>query len=711
MVFVAYRKPLIEARSLNIRILIQSYQLRPCPKLYLLWIAAASFKGWILLDCQLQSTERLYISITYRVERCCFLCRDGTENHDSIEKRARRANGVNTSSNIGKRQSALQEETVATDSAGATVNVDSEPRENKNHNSAVDHSLQDHQYSGNFKGHFRQVRGQKRKRSCLTENDQSSDSDYSCVDNELAENDDVVSNEHDTAVTKVKRKKQAVDKCVCEVCGWICSKSESLEAHLHTHTGEMSMEHNVSVPVDTTADTHTCELCGMVFSANEEFRKHVVEVHKKSVDDQSTFVVPLTNTTLKKIHNVQQKEDKLYAGDRLALCYICGWVSKNCKRRPSLIKHMSSKHSTEKPFKCGRCSLTFKSKTNLQRHEIMHASVRRFLCQYCAESFQQKASLMCHMCKHHADKLHSDPNSRQVSCRFCSEKFYRYSEVQSHIRAQHQSAFCERCGKIFACNDKLRNHVCVGARVADRKPCGGERRGPTRAFGCNICDMSFCIAVRLERHITAIHGTDDMGSIYKCCLCNEQFELMTALESHASEEHNIVPPQYKCTECGKLFNLESSLKQHMHFHTANAFTCHMCGKKFDQKSTLQAHMVTHGIACEQQTTVRAEKLLSCSVCGKRFTCKHQLHNHERIHSGAKPFVCNICGRAFRQRTHLTQHRRTHTNVKPFNCSLCSKTYRNRLDLRLHSARVHNVELPTRRRNGWKDVEPNHENQG
>ena len=189
--------------------------------------------------------------------------------------------------------------------------------------------------------------------------------------------------------------------------------------------------------------------------------------------------------------------------------------------------------------------------------------------------------------------------------------------------------------------------------------------------------MSFCFAVRLEQHITTVHGSDTMGSIYKCHLCNEQFELMTALENHASKEHNVVRPQYQCTECERLFTLESTLKQHMLFHTANAITCSMCHKKFEQKSQLKVHMITH--ASERQTTVRAENVFECSVCGKRCTSKQDLREHERIHTGEKPYVCNICGKAFKQHTALVQHRRIHTNVKSFCCSLCSKAYRNRID--------------------------------
>ena len=451
----------------------------------------------------------------------------------------------------------MQEEMRTTDGAAATADL---PRNNKN-----DHSLHDHPYFLKFN---RQVSGQKRKRPHLKGKDHSSTSDhYSVMDTELADHNDVVESEPNTATAEVKMKKLTIEKTVCEVCGWICNESESLEAHMHSHTGEKSMECGVSVPVDTSADTHTCKLCGMVFSVNEEFCKHVVEVHKNSVDDQSRFVVPHTNTATDKNQNLQQKENKLHKDNILELYDICG--CKKPKSRQSFKTHMILKHTTERPFKCGQCTLTFKLKSHLTRHAMLHANVRRFLCQYCADSFQHKPGLMSHIFKHHADKLNSDPSSRPFSCRFCSEKFYRYSEVRRHVQAQHQSALCERCGRRCSCSTQLQNHVCAGA--GDGSLVGAKRRGPTRPFVSNNCDKSFCFAAGLDRHMTAVHGTDNMGTIYKCYLCNEQFEQMIALDNHASQEHNFVRPQ--CTDCGKFFRLESKLKLHViRFHTANAIT-------------------------------------------------------------------------------------------------------------------------------------------
>jgi len=587
-----------------------------------------------------------------------FFYRDAAGRDNVVEQPGQNADYLRNSTNVGQRT----KETITNDVGDVTADSDSEPRENKQHDSTADHSLHDHSYSYN-----EQVHKRKRNRPRVTGNNQSSDSGLSHTNRELAENHSVADDEPSTNVAKVKNKKRSVDKVLCELCGWICGKSVSLEAHMRTHAVMNSIDCDVSVSIDTKTE--------------------------------STLAVP----QMSKCRNIQQEENKKSEDDIIAVCDLCGWVRKKSNRKRTLKEHMMLKHSSERPFKCRHCSQTFKVKPNLQRHEILHDDVRKFLCQYCARSFQQKASLVCHISRHHADMMDSDANRRQFSCRFCGEKFDITSHVRQHIQNMHRSAFC--------LSAKLQKQTLTRVRASgDVRP---------RPFGCNICDVDFVFARTLERHIID-HGTGITGSAYKCQLCSEQFETVIALESHVLEVHSIAGPKYQCTECNRLFKIESQLKQHMRVHTANAITCTVCGMKFVFQSELKYHMVKHtgssGQTAEKfgcsvcgkhfankclleshERIHSGAKPFVCSVCGKAFRHCTTLYQHRRIHSGAKPFVCSVCGKAFRQCTHLHQHRRTHTKARPYCCSFCSKTYRNRIDLRLHCTRVHNVELPLKRR--------------
>ncbi|KAG9463557.1 hypothetical protein GDO78_021506 [Eleutherodactylus coqui] len=87
-----------------------------------------------------------------------------------------------------------------------------------------------------------------------------------------------------------------------------------------------------------------------------------------------------------------------------------------------------------------------------------------------------------------------------------------------------------------------------------------------------------------------------------------------------------------------------------------------------------------------------EKPYSCSECGKRFTRKSNLADHQRSHRGEKPYSCPECGKCFTQKSYLLKHYRSHTGEKPFSCSECVKCFHQKSDLIRHQ-RIHTGEKP------------------
>ncbi|XP_075772569.1 uncharacterized protein LOC142824460 isoform X2 [Pelodiscus sinensis] len=83
---------------------------------------------------------------------------------------------------------------------------------------------------------------------------------------------------------------------------------------------------------------------------------------------------------------------------------------------------------------------------------------------------------------------------------------------------------------------------------------------------------------------------------------------------------------------------------------------------------------------------------NCSDCGKNFSKNSHLVMHRMTHTGEKPFNCSVCGKSFSQKSNLVAHRRTHTGEKPFNCSDCGKNFSSSSELVTHR-RSHTGEKP------------------
>ncbi|XP_072884107.1 LOW QUALITY PROTEIN: uncharacterized protein [Hemitrygon akajei] len=112
------------------------------------------------------------------------------------------------------------------------------------------------------------------------------------------------------------------------------------------------------------------------------------------------------------------------------------------------------------------------------------------------------------------------------------------------------------------------------------------------------------------------------------------------------------------------------------------FECAVCCKAFPKASYLAQHQRVHS----------GERPYCCPACPKRFARSFELTRHRRIHTGEKPYQCPLCPRRFYSSGNLSQHRRVHTGEKPYRCSLCQRPFAKSSNLVEH-LRTHTLEKP------------------
>ncbi|KAM7287457.1 zinc finger protein 79-like [Ixodes scapularis] len=87
---------------------------------------------------------------------------------------------------------------------------------------------------------------------------------------------------------------------------------------------------------------------------------------------------------------------------------------------------------------------------------------------------------------------------------------------------------------------------------------------------------------------------------------------------------------------------------------------------------------------------RCEGMYRCEFCPYSSSYLKSVINHERTHTGEKPFSCEVCQKAFARNDVLANHKRVHTGEKPYQCGTCEKNFSQRNNMLRHE-RTHKYE--------------------
>ena len=110
-------------------------------------------------------------------------------------------------------------------------------------------------------------------------------------------------------------------------------------------------------------------------------------------------------------------------------------------------------------FSCGVCAARFRSKHELDVHDVtQHSQQRRYQCHLCKKTFHRRSVLRDHIELHAQDTTGAEP----FTCAHCGKLFRQKKNLGAHVKVVHlkERRFqCDVCARSFCRRYMLREHL------------------------------------------------------------------------------------------------------------------------------------------------------------------------------------------------------------------------------------------------------------
>lgn len=141
-----------------------------------------------------------------------------------------------------------------------------------------------------------------------------------------------------------------------------------------------------------------------------------------------------------------------------------GWNNKNVPEPKKVVSKIVTKPvitkierspPVKKTFVCPVCNKIFASKSNLERHGVVHSDVKPFQCVECKKMFSRRVHLERHKF------LHMD--QKPFNCEICKKGFTQKTHMLKHqyVHTGVKPFPCNLCEKTFARKESLNRHKLV----------------------------------------------------------------------------------------------------------------------------------------------------------------------------------------------------------------------------------------------------------
>lgn len=369
---------------------------------------------------------------------------------------------------------------------------------------------------------------------------------------------------------------------------------------------------NVMVLIKHYEQLHSmnyCMICEMKCVSQSHLNVHINAAHPSLISGKCTQSVAELKSTMNFTYS---------ASDQLYTCKFCDKVAdKLCH----MIMHIRS-HTGERPYACEQCDYQCSSMGSLKNHILYSHSnlpisiLRPFQCDTCKKSFRNKSSLNKHKLVHKEKK--------DFMCGSCSYSCRTMRQLKEHELDNHSGLSdllvkpyaCEKCNFRFKHPGHLTRHLKVHSKDITQ----------SNQIKCEYCDSEFTEKYNLKVHIRTKHEIGDPLQKFLCTVCNKQFKRIRDLKLHAII-HQANAVDHNCPHCDFKSKHIKSVSRHIkskHLYPEGVikkFLCTVCKKGFESNAKLKRHSDVH--------KSKSERCLSCPECKYTTVDKYSFIKHSR----------------------------------------------------------------------------------
>ncbi|XP_062556530.1 zinc finger protein with KRAB and SCAN domains 7-like [Armigeres subalbatus] len=238
-------------------------------------------------------------------------------------------------------------------------------------------------------------------------------------------------------------------------CGTKCKESFTTEQDLMAHTKAAHWIEKQEADLESTDKPEQCQVCYRRFADSRGLIAHQKRKYKHRNQQCALCGLKFFGAFDLRAH------EAIEHGGREYKCDIC---DKKYISKLTLMQHVKTIHTDEKPYQCAVCGMRFRLKYGLKTHMSNHIDNPQYKCEVCSKMFKAKLHLRYHMRTHTGE--------RPYKCRFCSHAFANHPNFRRHemTHTDDKPHKCSHCEKSFILKRMLKEHERThSGRCEDKK--------------------------------------------------------------------------------------------------------------------------------------------------------------------------------------------------------------------------------------------------